>query len=78
MARLDFLWRLQAGKEVEDMKEQREHNECLLLNILPSHVAQHFLERDTNDEVTAWADRSHDASVGLCSWMNQPAAVFGR
>ncbi|XP_054880138.1 adenylate cyclase type 8-like isoform X2 [Poeciliopsis prolifica] len=50
MARLDFLWRLQAGKEVEDMKEQREHNECLLLNILPSHVAQHFLERDTNNE----------------------------
>ncbi|XP_038153644.1 adenylate cyclase type 8-like isoform X2 [Cyprinodon tularosa] len=50
MARLDFLWRLQAGKEVEDMKEQREHNECLLLNILPAHVAQHFLERDANSE----------------------------
>lgn len=52
MARLDFLWRLQAGKEVEDMKEQREHNECLLLNILPAHVAQHFLERDANSEVS--------------------------
>uniref|UniRef100_A0A3Q3ALI7 adenylate cyclase n=1 Tax=Kryptolebias marmoratus TaxID=37003 RepID=A0A3Q3ALI7_KRYMA len=49
-ARLDFLWRLQARKEVEDMKEQREHNECLLLNILPGHVAQHFLERDPNNE----------------------------
>ncbi|XP_042080927.1 adenylate cyclase type 8 [Haplochromis burtoni] len=49
-ARLDFLWGLQAKKEVEDMKEQREHNECLLLNILPAHVAQHFLERDRNDE----------------------------
>ncbi|KAK5621326.1 hypothetical protein CRENBAI_009935 [Crenichthys baileyi] len=50
MARLDFLWRLQAAKEVEDMKEQREYNECLLLNILPAHVAQHFLERDTYNE----------------------------
>ncbi|XP_041834302.1 adenylate cyclase type 8-like isoform X2 [Melanotaenia boesemani] len=50
MARLDFLWRLQARKAVEDMKEQREHNECLLLNILPVHVAQHFLERDSNNE----------------------------
>ncbi|XP_035767704.1 adenylate cyclase type 8-like [Neolamprologus brichardi] len=50
-ARLDFLWGLQAKKEVEDMKEQREHNECLLLNILPAHVAQHFLERDRNDEL---------------------------
>ncbi|XP_026157066.1 adenylate cyclase type 8 [Mastacembelus armatus] len=49
-ARLDFLWRLQARKEVEDMKELREHNECLLLNILPAHVAQHFLERDRNNE----------------------------
>ncbi|XP_078021743.1 adenylate cyclase type 8-like isoform X1 [Epinephelus lanceolatus] len=49
-ARLDFLWRLQARKEVEDMKELREHNECLLLNILPAHVAQHFLQRDRNDE----------------------------
>ncbi|XP_070787019.1 adenylate cyclase type 8 [Enoplosus armatus] len=49
-ARLDFLWRLQARKEVEDMKELREHNECLLLNILPAHVAHHFLERDRNDE----------------------------
>lgn len=51
MARLDFLWRLQARKEVDDMRELREHNECLLLNILPAHVAQHFLERDRNSEV---------------------------
>ncbi|XP_036398029.1 adenylate cyclase type 8 [Megalops cyprinoides] len=49
-ARLDFLWRLQARQEVEDMKELREHNECLLHNILPAHVAQHFLERDRTDE----------------------------
>ncbi|XP_062270805.1 adenylate cyclase type 8-like [Scomber scombrus] len=49
-ARLDFLWRLQARKEVDDMKELREHNECLLLNILPAHVAQHFLRRDRDDE----------------------------
>uniref|UniRef100_A0A3B4D7N1 adenylate cyclase n=1 Tax=Pygocentrus nattereri TaxID=42514 RepID=A0A3B4D7N1_PYGNA len=49
-ARLDFLWRLQARQEVEDMKDLREHNECLLYNILPAHVARHFLERDRNDE----------------------------
>uniref|UniRef100_A0A8C6KYP9 adenylate cyclase n=1 Tax=Nothobranchius furzeri TaxID=105023 RepID=A0A8C6KYP9_NOTFU len=49
-ARLDFLWRLQAQQEVEDMRELREHNECLLHNILPVHVAQHFLERSKNDE----------------------------
>ncbi|KAJ0060911.1 hypothetical protein NL108_001762, partial [Boleophthalmus pectinirostris] len=49
-ARLDFLWRLQAQQEVEDMRELREHNECLLYNILPFHVARHFLERSKNDE----------------------------
>ncbi|XP_051579375.1 adenylate cyclase type 8-like isoform X2 [Myxocyprinus asiaticus] len=49
-ARLDFLWRLQARQEMEDMKELREHNECLLYNILPAHVAQHFLERGRNNE----------------------------
>ncbi|KAJ8356734.1 hypothetical protein SKAU_G00195280 [Synaphobranchus kaupii] len=49
-ARLDFLWRMQARQEVEDMKELREHNECLLHNILPFHVARHFLERNGSDE----------------------------
>ncbi|XP_053737609.1 adenylate cyclase type 8 [Synchiropus splendidus] len=49
-ARLDFLWRLQAQQEVEDMRDLREHNECLLHNILPVHVARHFLERSKNDE----------------------------
>uniref|UniRef100_A0A3Q1IBU6 adenylate cyclase n=1 Tax=Anabas testudineus TaxID=64144 RepID=A0A3Q1IBU6_ANATE len=49
-ARLDFLWRLQAQQEVEDMKELREHNECLLHNILPVHVARHFLDRSKTDE----------------------------
>lgn len=39
------------------MKEQREHNECLLLNILPAHVAQHFLQRDTDNEVTSSCSR---------------------
>uniref|UniRef100_A0A3Q3XEA5 adenylate cyclase n=1 Tax=Mola mola TaxID=94237 RepID=A0A3Q3XEA5_MOLML len=49
-ARLDFLWRLQAQQEVEDMRDLREHNECLLHNILPVHVARHFLDRSKNDE----------------------------
>ncbi|KAK2864319.1 hypothetical protein Q7C36_003473 [Tachysurus vachellii] len=49
-ARLDFLWRLQAQQEVEDMRELREQNECLLHNILPAHVAHHFLDRNKNDD----------------------------
>ncbi|XP_067274124.1 adenylate cyclase type 8 isoform X3 [Pseudorasbora parva] len=48
--RLDFLWRLQAQQEVQEMRDLREHNECLLHNILPAHVARHFLERNRNDQ----------------------------
>ncbi|XP_038665158.1 adenylate cyclase type 8 isoform X2 [Scyliorhinus canicula] len=51
-ARLDFLWRVQAKEEVNEMRELREHNENMLRNILPSHVARHFLEKDRdNDEL---------------------------
>lgn len=34
------------------MKELREHNENMLRNILPSHVARHFLEKDRDNEVS--------------------------
>lgn len=33
------------------MRELREHNENMLRNILPSHVARHFLEKDRDNEV---------------------------
>uniref|UniRef100_A0A3B4WDA4 Adenylate cyclase type 8 n=1 Tax=Seriola lalandi dorsalis TaxID=1841481 RepID=A0A3B4WDA4_SERLL len=50
-ARLDFLWRVQAKEEINEMKELREHNENMLRNILPSHVARHFLEKDRDNEL---------------------------
>ncbi|XP_057189424.1 adenylate cyclase type 8 isoform X1 [Triplophysa rosa] len=49
-ARLDFLWRVQAKEEINEMQELREHNENMLRNILPSHVARHFLEKDRDNE----------------------------
>ncbi|XP_063050183.1 adenylate cyclase type 8-like, partial [Engraulis encrasicolus] len=49
-ARLDFLWRVQAQEEMGEMRSIREHNENLLRNILPSHVARHFLEKDRDNE----------------------------
>ncbi|XP_026169482.1 adenylate cyclase type 8 isoform X1 [Mastacembelus armatus] len=49
-ARLDFLWRVQAKEEINEMKELREHNENMLRNILPSHVARHFLEKERDNE----------------------------
>ena len=41
---LDFLWKQQARKELEEMTEMRRHTNQLLHNILPAHVAKYFLE----------------------------------
>ncbi|CAJ1085274.1 adenylate cyclase type 6-like [Xyrichtys novacula] len=51
-ARLDFLWKLQATEEKEEMEELQAYNRRLLHNILPKDVAAHFLARERrNDEV---------------------------
>ncbi|XP_053704628.1 adenylate cyclase type 6-like [Synchiropus splendidus] len=51
-ARLDFLWKLQATEEKEDMEELQAYNRRLLHNILPKDVAAHFLQRERrNDEL---------------------------
>nr|ATU82894.1 secreted HNOB containing protein [Pristhesancus plagipennis] len=42
-SRLDFLWKLEAQRELADMRETRKNNRQLLRNILPDHVAHHFL-----------------------------------
>uniref|UniRef100_A0A4W4HTV9 Adenylate cyclase type 6 n=1 Tax=Electrophorus electricus TaxID=8005 RepID=A0A4W4HTV9_ELEEL len=51
-ARLDFLWKLQATEEKEEMEELQAYNRRLLHNILPKDVAAHFLSRECrNDEL---------------------------
>lgn len=50
-SRLDFLWKQQAERELNDMEETRHNNTQLLKNILPDHVAQHFLSNERNGEV---------------------------
>uniref|UniRef100_A0A452J1U1 adenylate cyclase n=1 Tax=Gopherus agassizii TaxID=38772 RepID=A0A452J1U1_9SAUR len=51
-ARLDFLWKLQATGEKEEMEELQAYNRRLLHNILPKDVAAHFLAREhCNDEL---------------------------
>lgn len=50
-SRLDFLWKQQAERELADMQETRHNNTQLLKNILPDHVAEHFLKSDRNSDV---------------------------
>lgn len=50
-SRLDFLWKQQAERELSDMIESRHNNMQLLKNILPDHVAHHFLTQERAPEV---------------------------
>ena len=44
MTRLDFLWQLQAKEEKHEMEALQTSNKRILFNLLPSHVATHFLD----------------------------------
>ncbi|CAL8110129.1 unnamed protein product [Orchesella dallaii] len=54
-SRLDFLWKKQAEHELQDMKETRTYNSQLLRNILPDHVAMHFLAARRQDDLYSQA-----------------------
>ncbi|CAF95567.1 unnamed protein product, partial [Tetraodon nigroviridis] len=41
--RLDYLWATQAEEERDDMEKVKLDNKRILFNLLPAHVAQHFL-----------------------------------
>lgn len=47
--RLDFLWKLQATEEKEEMEHLKAYNQKLLANILPEHVAAHFMSTSNSD-----------------------------
>ncbi|CAB1427164.1 unnamed protein product [Pleuronectes platessa] len=41
--RLDYLWATQAEEDRDDMEKVKLDNKRILFNLLPAHVAQHFL-----------------------------------
>jgi len=59
--RLDFLWKLQATEEKEEMEHLQAYNKKLLSNILPVHVADHFLNIDKNND-----DLYHEQCSSVC------------
>ncbi|XGW17237.1 hypothetical protein V3C99_002110 [Haemonchus contortus] len=63
ISRYDFIWKLQALDEQLEMKRRHAQNRCVLENILPSHVAKHFLE----DKVSSKSkDLYHEARDYAC------------
>ncbi|CAI5451032.1 unnamed protein product [Caenorhabditis angaria] len=61
IARYDFIWKLQALDEQLQMKSKHEQNRSVLENILPSHVAKHFVE-----EATSFSQLYHEARDNAC------------
>lgn len=51
VARTDFLWKAKLKEEQEEVETMRGINKILLENILPAHVAQHFLRKERTDEL---------------------------
>uniref|UniRef100_A0A8D0CDE0 Adenylate cyclase type 4 n=1 Tax=Salvator merianae TaxID=96440 RepID=A0A8D0CDE0_SALMN len=48
--RLDFLWKNKFKKEREEIETMENLNRLLLENVLPAHVAEHFLARNLKNE----------------------------
>ncbi|KAM7409330.1 hypothetical protein PAMA_001012 [Pampus argenteus] len=50
--RLDYLWATQAEEERDDMEKVKLDNKRILFNLLPAHVAQHFLMSNPRNMVS--------------------------
>ncbi|KAL0849797.1 hypothetical protein ABMA28_011740 [Loxostege sticticalis] len=57
-SRLDFLWKLQAETDLDEMEDTQKTNKHLLKHILPDHVVNHFLSKESApDELySQWRD----------------------
>lgn len=74
-ARLDFLWQLQASQEKREMAVLQQSNKGILYNLLPAHVAGHFLENQFRNNMDTLGQQLYHysyAKVGVifCSIPN--------
>lgn len=52
MSRRLFLWQREVVEQREKVSDIRRKNEALVYNILPPHVAVHFLGKRKSDEAS--------------------------
>lgn len=57
LARTLFLWKIDVHDQKERVYEMRRWNEALVTNMLPEHVARHFLGSKKRDEVRGTQER---------------------
>ena len=72
-SRLDFVWKETAIMELEEMAECRHYNSQLLRNILPDHVAIHFLSDHKKNQVRVGLN----CECFFLACYNQNAEFFG-
>lgn len=53
-ARLDFLWQVQANEEKREMDALQHSNKRILFNLLPAHVATHFLDNQFRSNMVSF------------------------
>jgi len=53
-----FLWKVEVHEQKEKVYEMRTYNEALVTNMLPDHVAKHFLGSKKRDEVWEYIPQS--------------------
>lgn len=61
LARTLFLWKIEVHDQKERVYEMRRWNEALVTNMLPEHVARHFLGSKKRDEVRSGLMPQHGA-----------------
>ncbi|XP_048590688.1 adenylate cyclase type 3 [Nematostella vectensis] len=69
-ARLLFLWKMEADEKKKEVEELRRINQKLLYNILPGHVADHFLQHQNKDETDLYSHSYKRVSVMFASIPN--------
>lgn len=59
-----FLWKIGVHDQREKVLEMRRWNEALVTNMLPEHVAKHFLGSKKRDEVLRDHIHIHKGNFG--------------
>nr|CAD7401062.1 unnamed protein product [Timema cristinae] len=61
-ARLDFLWQIQANEERREMEALQTSNKRILFNLLPAHVATHFLDNQFRNNMNTLSQELYHQS----------------
>ncbi|XP_071108871.1 adenylate cyclase type 1-like [Haliotis cracherodii] len=68
--RLDFLWKAQATEEKIEMTDLQTNNRQILCNLLPTHVAAHFIDNGSRSHMELYSQQYTKVGVVFASIPN--------